>query len=485
VEISQKDSTTKEITMLVHKLDLVNGNGLDFKEEYASQYIDTILNKPVVTKYHPLKDDLGDHEPVYDSNGKITELRTIAIGTIKEAWIDDYQIDSSNMVRALFAKAIVWSYKYPQIVNCIENLFNDNSSTSSVEVEIYKYGENPSQEYRYPTEYAYLGNCLLGSTVTPADSDAGVISVFQKEIAMAVKHDLEMNENSEGGEQMDKNAELFNKGYEIRDFLNIEVSSLTFDQISSQIYNSLNPIDPKSLSRDYNYYINEIYNDHVIVEDWNDYKTLYKISYSIVNESVVLEAKDSWVRGYKGFIPDGVVISSLLAENETLSAELNNKTTELNNQYKEEKLVTEEQIKELQSKVDELSIKVVDLEGTIVAQQETIQDHVSKEAELASEIEGLTPFKVKYETAEKESEKAKLVEKFSKLLPEDVMKSEVIVSALEELNVSALNSAVVEQATKEIATKQSNTQTDEPVVVVASKHEDLIEENVLQKYGIN
>lgn len=478
IEISSIDSVSKEITMVVHKIDSVNGNGLDFKEEYVGKFKETIVNKPVVAKYFPLKDDLGDHEAIYDSSGKIIGLETIAIGTIKEVWIDDLVVDSETTVKALYTKADLWNYKYPEIVSCVEKIFSDGYADTSVEVEIYSYGDNPTQQYRYATDYCYIGNCILGSDVTPADSDAGVISVAQKEIAMAAHKDLQSIEKEMKGD--DTVTEVFNKGIEIK-FHGIEVSSLKLKDVSSQIYNLLNPLNPTNNKRQYNYYIRDVFVDFVICESEHDYSELWKIPYTITDNQVVISAQEQWVKGQLGFIPDGVNLDQL----QTQVTELNTKIEELK---KEAELHMDKTIEELQAelatknteiadfktKLEELESKITELNSTVVTQEEAKAGLEGQITELNSKVEALVPFKEQVEKAEKDAKVAELSAKYSKLLSEETFKSEDVQTAITELNSQQLNEIVVAEIAKEKIVETASTKTDDTVTIVASKQEDLL-----------
>lgn len=494
VEISSKDNVTKEIIMLIHKIDMANANGLDFKLSQVEQYKDTLLNKPVVAKYYPLTDDLGDHEPIFDSNGNIIGLETIAIGTMKEVWVDDFEINSETTVKALYAKADLWNYKYPEIITCVEKLFNNGNSDSSVEVEIYSYGDNPTQQYRYPTDYCYIGNALLGSTIAPADTNAGIISIAQKEIAMAAQKDLDKLNNKKGEEdmpQVEGNKELFNKGHEINYHGQLETSALKFSEVRNQIYNLLNPIDVKNGSRDYNYWIRDLYTEYIIAEDWDEDETLWKIPYSISNDQVTLSAKEQWQKGQLGFIPEGIEINSFISDKETelneLTIKLNKEKEELStmsDQNKDKVQELETTIQELNSKIEELEGKVTELNGTIVNQEESKKTLEGQITELNTSIDELKPYKENFEKAEKETKVKELSSKYSKLLSETTFKSNEVQKAIEELNEVELNSVVVSEIAKQKSEVElSSSKEDENVTVVASKQEDLISKSVLQKYG--
>lgn len=485
IEISSKDSVTTEITMLVHKLDQVNGNGLDFSRDYTELHMNSLVNKPVVCKYKSDEDDLGTHEQVLDEEGNIIGLNTIAIGTIKEVYIDEYEDG-----HALYAKADLWNYKYPEIVACVKKLYQDNVASSSVEVEIYEYDGEPSQEYRKAKEYSYLANCLLSSTVAPADRDAGVIDIAQLEIAEAIKKDLQSIENSEKGDVKVTETNTYNKGYEMKSHVT-EIASLRLDDIKSQIYNLLNPMNAKTCDREYNYYIREVYNDYVLIGDWSYDETLYKISYEVINEQVVLSSKDSWEKGYLGFIPQGTSTFELESQIKELNEQITKTKEEADSLMSKtvEELQTELASKEtelsgLVAKIEELEAKVTELNETVVNQQTTKVELEGTIAELNAKVEELTPFKEQVETAEKEAKVNELSEKYGKLLSEETFKSEEVQSAIQELNAQKLNEIVV----NEVASGKTKTVTEvneqKEVVVNAKQAEQLLDVDILTKYGI-
>lgn len=487
IEISQAkiDSTAKEIIMLVHKLNHVNENGLDFLKEYTETAMKSLINKPVVCKYWENIDDLGGHEYVVDKKtGKIIELNTIPIGTITDVWID--KISEDDDTEALFAKATLWSYKYPKIIEVIERNFKEGICTSSVEVEIYKYNDDASQDYRYGIEFTYLSNCLLGQAVTPADSDAGILGISDKEIAQAVKHDLEINNELKGDEFV---TEVFNKGIEIN-YYDIEVSALKLSNVSTQIYNILNPLNPQNNSRQYNYYIRDVYVGYVICESERDYTELWKIPYAISNDQVVVSSQDEWVKGSIGFIPDGVNLDEL----QTQVVELNNKILKLQEEVQSSMTIEELQaelstketeIAEFKSKVEELSQKVTELNETIVSQESTKKELEEKVTELNSSIEELNQYKEQVETAEKEAKVKELNEKYSKLLSEETLKAETTQELISELKVTELNELVVNEIAKQKQEIEVSQKGDGDVVISSKQPEDLLPKDVVSKYGLS
>lgn len=487
IEISQAktDTTAKEIIMLVHKVNSVNENGLDFLKEYTETAMKSLINKPIVCKYKDNIDDLGGHEHVVDNKtGKIIELNTIPIGTITDVWIE--KISEDDDTEALFAKATLWSYKYPKILEVIERNFKVGICTSSVEVEVHKYNDEASQEYRYGIDFTYLSNCLLGQSTSPADNDAGVMSISDKEIAQAIKHDLEINNDKEGGVIV---PEVFNKGIDIN-YHGIEVSALKLSNVSTQIYNILNPLNPQNNSRQYNYYIRDVYVGYVICESERDYTELWKIPYSITNDQVVISSQDKWIKGSIGFIPDGVSLDDLQSQ----VIELNNEITKLqeevksnmNNEELQAELSTKEaEIAEFIIKVDDLEKKVKELSETIVSQESTKKELEVKVTELNSSIDELSKYKEQVETAEKEAKVKEINEKYSKLLPDEVMNAETTQSLINELNVTELNELVVNEVAKQKNEIEVNQKGDSDVLISSKQPENLLPSDIVSKYELS
>jgi hypothetical protein len=163
---------------------------------------------------------------------------------------------------------------------------------------------------------------------------------------------------------------------------------------------------------------------------------------------------------------EGADIDQLLAEKWQSVIDSINKSQEVQK-------MNEDQVKELQGQLEALNKQVAELNATIVAQAEEKKSLESQVAELNQQIEELSKYKEQVETAEKEAKKSELVEKFSKLLSEEVFKSERVQNAIAELNEQELNAVVVEQVTLEVANKQQN-KSDDVTIVVNQKQEDLL-----------
>jgi len=466
IEISNKNNTTREITMLVHTFE-TNYNGLQFTEDYTNQFMNTLIDKPVVCEYYPVEDDLGDHAVYYSSDGEV-ELRTIAIGTINQVWVGDHQTNNETK-RALFAKAVVWSYKYPQIMSCIEKLFNSKQSSSSVEIEVYSYEEGATWVQRIPDDYSYLANCLLSSSVAPADPNAGVLNVFQREVAMAVNQDLKLH-SVEGGQNVsEKNSEqnkeekvVFNKGKEIKFHGKVENSELSYGDISNQIYNLINPIDPETEQRTYNYWIRELFQSYAIIEDWyNSEEDMYKVNYTITNDTVSIDPKEQWIAVELVYQPKGTDIQAELNKKMEEAIQLNTKVEELNNLV----IFSKEGAVQLEQKIADLEAKI----------ESMTQEHATKIAELEQEKTELSEYKTKWETHEKEVKVKEISDKYQKLISAECFKTEEVQNAIQALDESVLKDIVIKEVSEKMkSVETASAKPDDVTITVSTDGKDLL-----------
>jgi hypothetical protein len=460
-----------ELTMCI----LTNKANLN-KARFTDDFIDGVVENqekyigiPLVASRYKLEN--GSYSNLsHEFNKRTGELNTDIIGSFTSFWKDE---DDDGTVK-LMGSAKIFK-RFPNVCEAVKELYEDDSLRFSCEVLVAFYGENEKDIRTIPYSDGTDVNELFGSCVVT--SPAEVMSKADLLIAEALEKDI-----VEGGDELGEQTtvEVFNKGFEIKYHGELEISALKLEEVSSQIYNLLNPINPKDNYRKYNYYILDVYTEYVIVEDWNSYSQLYKISYKIENDTVILDTQENWVSGYRGFIPDGVSIDDLLAEKERLSAELASKIHELNEKNKEDLRQMDEQmqaqLKELQEKVvklegenETLNGKVDELNGVIVSQKEQLDQKEQQEIKLNSQIEDLTKFKEEVELAQKEVQKQELSKKYSKLLSKEVFESEEAKKAIEACDVNKLNDLAVAEIAKKFDDKKGSTE----IVTFASKQEDL------------
>ncbi|TVY09962.1 hypothetical protein [Paenibacillus cremeus] len=478
LHLQEANDIYMELTMCVLTNE-TNLNKLKFTDDYISGIVDNkdrYIGIPLVANRDKLENGLY-YNLTHELDKKTGILKTDSIGSFVDFWSET---DDDGVLKLM---GLVRVYKrYPNVCNAMIELFESEDLEFSCEIYAYGYADINTETNERSVNYEYEGsiNSLFGSCIVtnPAEpkSKANLL------VAEALEKDL-------GGGENVSEVLVFNKGVEISYYGNIEISALTSSDISNQIYNVLNPVDPKSNYRKYNYWINAVYfaktdnfDGYVIVEDWEDCSTLFRINFSIESDMVVLDAKENWIEGYKGFIPKGINVDDLISQQNAAEIEINNIKNELNTKHEEALQVTEEQIKELQSQLETLQNQVSELNGIVVSQKEEIVQLQNKETELNGVIEGLQPFKEQVETAEKQAKKDGMTEKFSKLLSAETMKSEQVVNAIEALDEVAMNAIVVSEVAKEIASKSTQevpAKTD--VVVSARQSEDLLPQDLRSK----
>lgn len=415
----------------------VNLNKLKFSEDYINGIVENknkFIGIPLVVNREKLENGLYK-SLTHEFNKKSGELKTDQIGSFVDFWSET---DGDGTLQLMGSVRI--QKRYPNVCNAIIDLYENEMLEFSCEIVAYGYVDINEDTGVRTVDYSFEEqvNVLLGSCIV--SNGAEVKSKASLLVAEALNIDLKGGEGMDSGETV-----VFNKNIEIRYHGNFELSSLKFSDVSNMIYNILNPINPKSNYRDYNYYISDLYLDYVIVEDWDDYVSLYKIFYKIENELVILDDKSKWIKGYKGFIPDGVDVDSLTLSVETIQLSQNEETVKMNKELEDLKLLNEE---------------------------------------LVKQVGELKPFKEKVELSEKTAKTALLKEKFTKLLSEDVMKSEQVVNAIELLDEQVLNAIAVAELSKGKSDKVEKKEPSDVVVVASRQDQDLIPSNILQKYGM-
>lgn len=468
LELNNSNDIYMTLNMVILSND-VNYNDAQFLDDFIDGVIDNkdfYTGVPLVVNREKLEN--AEYEDLtHELNNGV--LETDQIGSFIDFWKDE--VDGAN---CLLGSIRVFK-RYTNTCNAIIELYENGDLETSVEVLVNSYSEITDEGVR-KIHYNEGKNCLIGSCIV---SDPAEVRA-KATLLVAEAHKLDMEEQKGDVNMPKKETEVFNKGHEITYHGKLETASLKFSEVSNQVYNLLNPIDAKNGGRDYNFWIRDLYTDYVIAEDWDNYDDLWKIPYSISNDVVTLAAKEDWQKGHLGFIPEGVELASKESEIADLQEQLNKAKEELETMSEENKGKVEEkvtEVSELQSKIDELN-------ELLVSEKESKGKLEEQITELNSKVEELSPFKENFEKAEKEKKVAELSDKYSKLLSEETMKSERVQNAIQELNSVELNSVVVEEIAKQKTEVEVASKDSEDVVITASKQEDLINKNILQKYGL-
>ncbi len=454
-----------------------NSNKAEFTQDFI---LNTVNNKekyvgiPFVVDKESLEN--GKHSNLGHKLSPDGELMTDQIGSFVDFWVDKDEND------VMFLGGTIRIMKrFSKTCEAVKELYSSGELATSCEVLVQDYEEISDSGIR-KIHYNEGKNQLFASAIVanPADDKARPTLL----VAEAYAEDMKAGGDKVAKKTKDK-IETFNKGIDIKYHGTFEFSGLRIHELEEKIFSLLNPVDTENGGRHYNFWIRELYTDSVILEDDNDWQTLYKAKYTVDNDTVTLANQEDWIQGTYGFIPQGVNVSELMEQNDEKIKELNQELSTL----KEEKIAMAEdnqkKIEELEAKIEELKEEIKKLEGegeekdtenaelqkTIVSQKEEMVKAEEMAAELNSKIEELTPYKEQVEKAEKEAEIAALTDKFSKLLDEETLKSEEVAEAIQNLDEAKLNSIVVAEVAKK-ATETASKQASQ-VVVTASKQDGL------------
>jgi hypothetical protein len=451
----------------------INYNNAQFTDDFIQGVINEknkYISIPLVVNRTKLENQVYNSLSHEYSDG---ELKTDVVGSFVDFWSE------TDDTGALCLLGEIRVYKrYPNTCSAIYDLYSSSLLEFSCEVIIYEYlnTENNVRKIHYNNGLNQLfGSCIVSNAAEERSKPTLLI-------AEALDRDL-LNFGKGGENLSEVNKEVFNKGNQTKRHGQIENSELSFDDIESQIYNILNPVDPQTNDRQYNYWTRETFQTYVIVEDWNNSEVLFKINYSISGEIVSVDPKEQWIPMEQIYQPKGTDIQTELNQKSEEVIQLNAKVEELNNLAvfaKEGHVKLEEQIKELQEKLDQVTKEFESKIETITKEFET------KVAGLEQEKTELNEFKVKWETHDKEVKVKELNDKYSKLISEDVWKTEEVQNAIKELNESVLKDKVIEEMSnkmKEVETASKGN--DDVTIHINENGKDLIpEKSLLGKYGI-
>lgn len=217
VEISEY-KTYLELVNRVCFYDEPNFNGTMLPhDDTAEEKAQTLKNMPVVAKY--TTDVMGKptfkgHEVSIDKNGEVV-FGTTPIGVHTDVWIAEDQVEvtdgTTKTLPCLFAKQRIWS-RNKNAVAAIQRLYSENNLHNSWEISVSQYVfENGVKRL---TDYAFEGNCLLGTAKPAYGSSAEVLTVATDELLVAEALSQDMLENDSTGNEVHKMDEIINETVE-------------------------------------------------------------------------------------------------------------------------------------------------------------------------------------------------------------------------------------------------------------------------------
>lgn len=413
--LSSNDEGDLIAKFLICPLDELNLNGVGLRESDLSE--DELLGlatRPVQCKVIDKNGtlDFGSHEAkityVKDENGNLVKkyvFNTQSVGYHTDVSIEDIDINGITK-RCIVAVACIWS-RYENVISVVNRLAESLHTSWEIAYSEY-YMDNGG---KWIKGLKWLGNCLLGSNVSPAYGDAGLLEVAEEDqevqLSNAIIEDnnkLNNNENlqeNEGGLQMSEQ----NKGNKI------DLSSLTTRDISSKVRDAIWESDIYGWSYDV-MFIYPLENRVLIYKYDTLDEDVVEVNYSIDENTGVVTLGEG--REAKLTVMPKATMDTQMAEL-TLAKE---KATKELASVKADIKTKENEVSELENKLKEketeLSAKIssiVDL-GKNISEKETV---IAEKEELLqakeTEIAELLPFKAQVEEINAEKTALEIAEK--------------------------------------------------------------------------
>ncbi|MCU9959324.1 hypothetical protein BJQ92_00837 [Bacillus licheniformis] len=353
-EIKKTDDPTKlPCTFIIFDFEASHNNTV-ISKEVALDASPTIINKPIVAKYHEVEgintatDALGSHEAYLgtDKHGELevkTDTTPIGVFT-SEGYI--IEIDTAEGKKeVLAADAVLWSSRFSDACELLLEWYSRGINiNTSCEILYSNYSVKDGIEYIEAPIYLE-GHAILNSEkrgehdiVLPAYDSSRLVSFnemqkFEKLVAQAANQ-----EKQKEGEKVDKFKKVF---------------ELSHSDIRALIYNQLDP----TLESNEESYIADVYDTYFIVNiySWsedNSYDKYYKINYAKNGDTLTIDF-DSKIevflkRNWEEVVPEE--IQSQLNEKDTTISKL----SEQFNEIKEKFNTASEKLVQLNSAVEEL-----------------------------------------------------------------------------------------------------------------------------------
>lgn len=226
VKFNYRDTGIFEVSVNVMASD-VFANDFIFSKEVIEKSFKTLINKPLVTEWKPYDDGkyrLGDHggEHILKSTSE-TECfdTTFAIGTIPEQKINFIKVANEENTRFdnyLNVKSVLWTEKYPQIVDYIY----ENGANQSMEILIdeYEYDENDKVIVK---DFRFTALCALNKDTNP---DYNILPAFELADITPIS---KMSDNLANKTEYEKQMEEFNAKFEDKTNELLDKIQLLFD----------------------------------------------------------------------------------------------------------------------------------------------------------------------------------------------------------------------------------------------------------------
>lgn len=448
ISLSESEDLTKKFAkFLLCPLDESNKNKVGIREkDISNEEFQTLIGQPLVCKVvvdpKTKEYDFSGHNmkriKQFDEEGKeitIVDFDTSPIGFHTSVEVEDVEVEGITK-RCLTATVTLWT-RYYRALDVIERLGEKLRTSWEVSYDSFY----TQKGVKWLKDIQFLANCCLGSNVTPAYSDAGLLEVAEEntdmQLAIAFMEDLqeEIESNVENSTEDIKNN---NEGDEVIMSKEIkdktEIASVTANDLYEKVRKAINATDENNY-----YYIARLYpyEYKAYAYNWNQDSEDSYIEFTYVvnsDDTVSITAQQ-----------DVKMVFIAKEVQETAIAELETKLSDKET--------------ELSTKVDE----IIKLGETIQSKDTVISEKEAVIVEKDTIISELEPFKAQIEeiqAKEKEAEIAEAKEDLKQkalsskyVTEEDLETSEVLKTAIENLDEKSVKIFIAEKV-MEVANKQ-------------------------------
>lgn len=250
------------------------------------------------------KGGFGGHDVSIELKGNDVDFKplTIAYGVVPEnnnaEWVD-VEDENGNIKKYYKTDIVFWYDRYPEQVQFI---IDNKGVNQSMEIDVIDGKWDENYQYFGIDEFEYSALCLLGrdndnpeNTVEPCFENAEVtISQFAlnedefksnfTQMMQELKNAYaELEQQKEDTPPEEPKTEDFSN-----DADNIEkiIFELSHDDIRAIIWDKLNPVNEEGY-RDWNYWILEVFDTYVIVQDENKPNDYYKVPYTKTDDDEI------------------------------------------------------------------------------------------------------------------------------------------------------------------------------------------------------
>lgn len=487
-------SNYKEATFLISVLDEPDAYGRIIPEDAGEKYADTIVGFPIVAK---LKKnifgkpyDFGGHE-VYEVKGengkKVKRFGTTPIGSVLSAWVEERELENHNEPKkCILCKAKLWSSRFPEYFKVFDKLWNKGNIASSWELTASEVEEKDG--FKIYKVFEFISNCLLGSSKTPAVSDAGVIEYaeleenYDTELANALEKDM-ANLDINYAEKEDLN--LADKDKKVKK--NIEDTTENTDPTveTPEDEKKKKPSEEKAECKKKKVKTAEAEE----VKETTDVASLTDCDlFRIIGEKCRKKIGCSW--GYISYwFPEEHTVwfkpcdGELQLEYKLFTYSVDGDEVEISEPTDVTLTVSVDKINE---ELAEKNEKIETLTAELELKNEAVISAGEKIGKLKVEISELEPYKEKVETAEKERIEAEIAEE-KKSLKENLLKTNLftedeiakaeIAEFIEARDKNAINSLIANRYIASLNETQVSEKMDNEVTSVASLETDDVDDS--------